>query len=77
MSQDQLPLLRNLKRIEIVLSTKDYVKHKNGYLRCQLRQANFYLVVHILWQAMMKDVVTVAKSTTLNVVTCRSKGRKR
>ena len=77
MSQAPLPLLKNIKRIEIVLDSNDSVKFKNGVLECHLRPVNFRFAEHLLWEAILKDVDTKGLLTTLNAATCRSKGRKR
>ena len=76
MSQGLRLLPKNIKRIEIVLSTKESVSFKTGCLRCQLLPVNFRFAEHLLWSAIFLDVTTKGKSTTLNVATCQSKERR-
>lgn len=77
MSQDPLQSVKNMKVIEIASSSKDSVSCKNGYLKCQLTQANFRFVEHLLWSAILKTVVLKDKSNTLNAAICQSKQRRR
>lgn len=73
MSQGRRLSPKNIKRIEIVLSTKDSVVSKNGYLKCRLSQENFQYVERLLWLAMMEGVSMKEKWNTLSVATCLSK----
>lgn len=77
MSQAQQQSLLDLKKIEIVLSTRNCASFRNGSLRFQLNRADFLHVAHLVWLLMKKDVPMMDTSNILNVVTCQSEERKR
>jgi len=75
-SQDQQSSQKNTKQIEIVLGSKNSVSYKNGSLKCQLNQATFPYVEHLVWKVIFQVVLMKEMFNTLNVATCRLVERK-